>query len=218
MVQSWALTVYGYGMAAYHGHPWELQRQRIWDEFRTGPLAGYQPYWPPGNVYDPAVRAFWRLLDGGWLNSWACVAQVAEFQCFDLSQVVPAVPLEGAGLSVLLSSWYQTVPPSGFGVRVAATTADDFIYGRDSVSVANALYAGEGLAKGTGLPIAQAGARLVLFPGLARRRYLIVGYFVDQALTTWRETNPLPLQWIPGGAGAWFECYPGLPRVRVMRL
>jgi hypothetical protein len=194
-----------------------MVRAQVWNQFRFSTLTPYQPYAMPGLPLHPTLRAAWFLTveeDGDW---WGGIFHVAGFQCVDLSQVVPAIPLGGEGLSILLSSWYETSPPLGFRVRVAAMTANTFVYGSDALTVANDMYGGAGADKGVNIPTPQGGARLLLFPGLARRRYLLLGYFVDQAFGAWRESNPLPLQ--GGPAWGWFAAYEsGRPLVRVMRL
>lgn len=220
VIRTWRLLTYGISAIAPPSLPYALARQFIWQEFRVKPLGDCPDHlWgilPTGT--GPLLKAGWHIggVTGfGLPTSFSWLYHEAVFQCIDLSQIVPTIPLEGAGLSLLLSSWSQTLPVLGFRVMVRATTAETFAPA-DMGSVANALYAGGGVGKGTDLPLPQEGARFLLFPGLARRRYLILGYFVDLALTSWRAANPLPLQHVVGGP--WFFVGGGGPQVRVMAL
>ena len=57
----------------------------------------------------------------GW---YAQIYHEFVFHCVDLTRVVPAIPLGGTGLSILLSFWSRTIPPLGFQLKVIAVTRD----------------------------------------------------------------------------------------------
>jgi hypothetical protein len=197
--EEWSGLAFAYDYWPAEPPQWLQKRQMLWNKFLTAEMGlSLDMPWPSGPPPSPVGAVWWMR----WRTYYYHQAEICHsclVQCVDVSTAVPAIPLEGNGFSVLLSCGPLQYGPGPLPVKVAALTVDRFAK-EDRAELSKALYAGGTAVQDLEVPAGPWGTvvwRLLLFPTLVRRRYLILGYFLDEALGAWRENNPFPLQWVP---------------------